>query len=329
MSNRSVFSITVSIYALLIVVWLIARFIFFDQFWLLALPNTIAQYLFLPLPLLLIMSIWRRDVIALAKLSLPLVSFALLFGHLFWPIFPDQVSNDEQSITVMNFNVLHRNKAYEAIVESIRSSNPDIVGFQELGSDSAASIVEQLEVEYPYNTLQYLQPGQSAGLLSKFPINEFEWFELPPLDIALHTIVEVNEAEIHVFVVHLSPNNFFDRPLTKFVPLVKERYGRRERETIQLMRIIKDVEGPILLLCDCNMTDTSEAYARLDSVLNDSFAEVGRGFGHTLRPPQLSFPVQRIDYVWHSEAFKALQAFVGADGGSDHLPIVAKLKLAP
>ena len=59
----------------------------------------------------------------------------------------------------------------------------------------------------------------------------------------------------------------------------------------------------------------------------DSFSEVGWGVGHTFYPPQLPFPIQRIDYVWHSEDFRATQAYVGEDGGSDHLPIVAKLRL--
>jgi vancomycin resistance protein VanJ len=49
--------------------------------------------------------------------------------------------------------------------------------------------------------------------------------------------------------------------------------------------------------------------------------------GHTLHPPQLPIPVQRIDYVWHSAEFIALEAFVGQEGGSDHLPMVAKLIL--
>jgi endonuclease/exonuclease/phosphatase (EEP) superfamily protein YafD len=289
----------------------------------------VAEYLFVPLPLLLLVSIWKHDWISLSKLSIPLVIFVTLFGHLFWPIYPNQVEDDEQLITVMSFNVLHSNKAYEAIVESIHSSDPDIVGFQELRPASAKSIVEQLKAEYPYGTLQFLEPGQSAGLLSKFPVEHVEWFDLPPMDIALHAIVQMDGEKVHIYVVHLSPNNFFDYPITEFVTLVKERYGRRESETIRLKQIIQDLDRPVLLMCDCNMTDTSETYARLDSVLNDSFSEAGWGIGHTLYPPQLPFPIQRIDYVWHSEDFTAIQAYVGQDGGSDHLPIVAKLRLNP
>ncbi len=312
-----------------IILWIAARLLFFDQFWLLALPNTVAEYLFVPLPVLLIISIWKHNWISLAKLSIPLITFVVLFGHLFWPPPQNQINNEEQVITMMSFNVLHSNKAYEAIVESIQSADPDIVGFQELTPRSAESIAEQLETDYPYNTLQFLEPGQSAGLLSKFPIEDVEWFDLPPLDIALHTIVQVKGKETHIFVVHLSPNNFFDNSATEFVTLVKERYGRRARETMRLKQMIQDLDEPILLMCDCNMTDTSEAYARLDTVLNDSFSEAGWGIGHTFQPPQLGFPVQRIDYVWHSEEFEPVQAYVGQDGGSDHLPIVAKLKLIP
>ncbi len=313
----------------LITLWIIARLLFFDQFWLLALPNTVAEYLFVPLPLLLIVSVWLRDWTSLTKLSIPLAAFVILFGHLFWPLFPNQVTDDDQLMTVMSFNLLYSNKAYEAIVKSIQSSNPDLVGFQELSPASAKSIVEQLEAEYPYSTLQALEPGQSAGLLSKFPIESAEWFELPPLDIALHTIVRVEGEVVHIFVVHLSPNNFFDHSIAEFVPLVKERYGRRERETIRLKQLIQNLDGPILLMCDCNMTDTSEAYARLDTVVNDSFSQAGWGVGHTFHPPQIPFPIQRIDYVWHSQDFTATQAYVGQSGGSDHLPIVAKLKLNP
>jgi endonuclease/exonuclease/phosphatase (EEP) superfamily protein YafD len=315
-------------YVVFIILWLVARLLFFDQFWLLALPNTVAEYLFVPLPILLLISIWKRNWISLAQLSIPLVIFTLMFGHLFWPPPSNGTEEDKQAITLMSFNVLYSNKAYEVIADSIQSAGPDIVGFQEVRPAMAASIVKHLEAEYPYNTFQLLETGLSTGLLSKFPIESAEQFDLPPLDLALHTRVQVEEAEVHIFVVHLSPNNFFDHPTAEFVRLVKERYGRREEETVQLRQMIQNLDGPVLLMCDCNMTDTSEAYARLDTVLDDSYSEAGWGMGHTLHPPQLPFPIQRIDYVWHSEEFEAKYAYVGQDGGSDHLPIVAKLKLS-
>ena len=327
MKQPSVLNSVYTTYVLFIILWMAARLLIFDRFWLLALLNTIAEYLFAPLPILLLISIWKRNRVALAELCIPLLLFVLLFGHLFWPPASNEIVEDDQVITLMSFNVLYSNRDYAAIIDSIQSANADVVGFQEMMPTMAASLVEELESDYPYNTFQLLESELSAAVLSKFPIEIKERFDLPPRDPAVHTVVQVQRTKVHVIVVHLSANNFFDYSITEFVTLVKERYGHREKETMQLKQMIQDLDGPVLLMCDCNMTDTSEAYARLDTVLDDSYSEAGWGMGHTLQPVQLSFPVQRIDYVWHTDEFEALYAHIGQDGGSDHLPIVARLRL--
>jgi len=110
------------------------------------------------------------------------------------------------------------------------------------------------------------------------------------------------------------------------VPVVIERFGRRAAEVSRLQAIIGDLDGPVLLMCDCNLTDTSEAYAGLNALLGDSFREAGWGLGHTSQPSGAPFPLQRIDYVWHSPDFRAVQAAVGQAGASDHRPIIAHLE---
>jgi vancomycin resistance protein VanJ len=79
--------------------------------------------------------------------------FVALFGHLFWPYRPGQVTDEMQEITVMSFNVLYSNSSYDAIVATIQAAKPDIVGLQELSPASAAAIVERLAADYPYSTL--------------------------------------------------------------------------------------------------------------------------------------------------------------------------------
>lgn len=318
----------VTLYVAFIAIWLLLRALFFDQFWPLALLNTMAQYLFIPLPILFVVSVGQRHWPSLLKLGIPAIAFVVLFGELFRPPFPNSTRDNGQLIVAMSFNVLHSNKEYEAIVRSIQAASPDIVGLQELTPTSAEAIVNALGAEYPYSTLSSLEPGQSAGLLSRFPIETADWFPLPPLDIALHTTINVESERVHVFVVHLSPNNLFDYPISQFMPLVIERYGRRAAEVTRLREEIADLSEPTLLMCDCNLTDTSEAYARLNTFLDDSFREAGWGFGHTLYPSlAVPIPLQRVDYVWHSDDFVAVEGFVGQEGGSDHLPIVARLEL--
>ena len=316
----------VNTYVGFIVIWSLERLLFFDQLWAFALLNTIAQYLFIPLPILLVIPIWRRHRQSLAKLSIPTIIFVALFGRLFLPPLPGTAQSSTQPpLTVMSFNVLFKNKNYKAIAGSIQIASPDIVGLQEITDDVAQELVNVLESDYPYHTLDTSEQYSTVALLSRFPIEHLERFPLPPLHKALQAVININGQRIHVFVVHLSPNQFFEQPIAEFVPTVKERYARRANEIALLRARIVDIDEPVLLLCDCNLTDTSEAHAQFSTFLVDSFGESGWGFGHTFQPPITSAAIQRIDYIWHSSEFKALEAYVGQDGQSDHLPVVAKL----
>jgi vancomycin resistance protein VanJ len=325
--KHSILARTVTLYVILITIWLLLRVLFFDQLWPLALLNTIAEYLFVPLSLLLIIAIWQRHWSSLLKLTIPTIAFVLFFGELFIPpLSATPTQDNQQTIAAMSFNILHSNRAYKAIAGTIQAASPDLVALQELTPTSAQEIINALEAEYPYHTLE-AKNDLSVGLLSRFPIKTVDQFPLPPLDLALHAIVNINGEHVHIFVVHLSPNNFLQYPRSQFVSLVIERYGRRATEVARLETEISDLNEPVLLMCDCNLTDTSEAYTHLDTFLIDSFREAGWGLGHTFYPPTAPFPLQRIDYVWHSDDFVAIEAFVGEDGNSDHLPIVAKLRL--
>jgi len=318
----------VNAYVGFIVIWSLERLLFFDQLWPFALLNTIAQYLFFPLPIFLVISVWRRHRQSLVKLGIPTIIFFALFGRLFLPALPETAQSSTQpSLTVMSFNVLYKNKNHKAIAGSIQTASPDIVGLQEMTDDVAQGLINVLEGDYPYHTLDTPEQNSTVALLSRFPIEHLERFPLPPLHKALQAIININGQRVHVFVVHLSPNQFFERPIAEFVPMVKERYARRANEVALLRARIADIVEPVLLLCDCNLTETSETHAQFSTFLVDSFGEAGWGFGHTFQPPIVSAAIQRIDYIWHSNEFRALEAFVGVDGQSDHLPVVAKLDL--
>ena len=63
-------------YAALIAAWLVLRGLAFDRLWWLALLNTDALALFLPLAVLLPLAIWRRRAHLLAALAVPVVGSA-------------------------------------------------------------------------------------------------------------------------------------------------------------------------------------------------------------------------------------------------------------
>jgi endonuclease/exonuclease/phosphatase (EEP) superfamily protein YafD len=91
---------------------------------------------------------------------------------------------------------------------------------------------------------------------------------------------------------------------------------------------------PTLIMGDLNTTDQTMTYRfMVDADLRDTWREIGWGLGYTwpvrLRGNNLPFPVMRIDFIWHTNNFQAMSAWVGPKTVSDHLPVIADLILTP
>ncbi len=310
-------------YAAFIEIWLFLHFVVSDRFWPVAIRNTTAFYLFLPLlPLVVLAALAPRRRLLLGLLLFPLLVFLAFFGVLFLPRLEAPPAGTR--LTAMSYNVLHSNRDFEAIAAVVRGAQPDLLGFQELNAAHAAEL-PRLLADYPYHALTLNDGFSGVGLTSRYPIESAEAFHLPPRDLALRAVVNVDGRRLIVYVVHLSPNNLLNFPLAQLPSLAAQRYADRLSETTQLNQELAALAEPVLLLCDCNLTDSSAAYGNLKAVLGDSFREAGWGFGHTLQGLQSPVPLQRIDYVWHSDEFFAVAAQVGERGGSDHRPVWAEL----
>lgn len=314
-------------YTLLIALWLLLRFLLFDGLWWLALLNTLALYLFAPLVLLIPLALWRRHWYALLGLALPLVGFISIIGETLLPRSAASPTPPGPTFSVMTFNLLARNRDIAAITAAIRANAPDLVGVQELTVETEAKLAQALGSSYPYHVRLPANHRAGVGLFSRYPLEEVLVYPLPPRHLSLRARVQIEGQPLHIYVVHLSPNNMLDYPLREFPSLSAARYAARAAETLQLQQVLATPTVPTILLCDCNLTETSEDYVRLEQVATDSFREASWGLGHTLRVGQVPFPVQRIDYIWHTAGVVAVDAWVGPDGGSDHLPVSAQLRL--
>ncbi|PZV07561.1 MAG: hypothetical protein DCF32_07015 [Leptolyngbya sp.] len=313
------------LYVSAIALWFGLRLIFFDQFWWLALLNTIAFYLFVPVVLLLPLGLWLRLRGLLLGLSLPIALFVGLFGPLFLPSGTVPDSTSQPGFKVMSFNLLWSNEDYAQIAQSIRSADPDIVGFQEVRPPNVGALTAALP-DYPYSVFHQSDNSHTVGLVSRLPIAATEPFPNPPFERGLRTVMDLEGTPLSVIVAHLAPNNMPLLPLGEFVEQTKDRYARRAAEVELLKQAVQTRDRPTVILCDCNMTDTSQTHAELRSVLTDSFQQVGWGWGHSLRVGGIPWPLQRVDYVWHTADLQSVSAQVGDRGGSDHYPVVATLR---
>lgn len=81
-------------------------------------------------------------------------------------------------------------------------------------------------------------------------------------------------------------------------------------------------EVPVILGGDFNVPQGDRVFRRLQPRLRDAFREGGRGWGNTFLN---TFPVLRIDQVWISGHFRALQARARRTENSDHRMVVCTL----
>ena len=91
------------------------------------------------------------------------------------------------------------------------------------------------------------------------------------------------------------------------------------------------VGGPVVLCGDLNLAPSAPAFARLARSLHD-VQRAAPGFRARPTFPSL-FPVRRIDHILVSSHFEILAARTPGHAllrrASDHLPLVADLRLAP
>jgi vancomycin resistance protein VanJ len=265
----------------------------------------------------------RRILIAL---QVPMIAaFVVLYGDLFdLPLSPAQTGLG-QSLTVATFSVHASASDPVQIADVIIKLDADIIGLQELEPDFVDALRQYLGDEYPYWVYdpQPVADEHATGLLSRFPVVSVEQC-YPPNNVRHRRVVlNVNDQPLVVYLTQ------FTRPQHSFSPLAYDS-SARERMMGRLEKALKAESYPALVLCDCNMTDQSSTYHRMDRLLHDSFREAGWGPGATFptREGGLPFPVLRIDYVWHGEQFSVSDVFIGDSGGtSDHFPVVARLVL--
>lgn len=304
-----------------LLIWLGLRSLFFDRFWWLALLNTFAPYLFLPTVILLPLALWSRK----KRLVVGMILGCLLFVVLFPPRlnFPT-VARRDTVLKVMTFNLLWSNQDYLKIAQMIRAMDADVVGIQELQPKELPNLLKAISPIYSYHAIHPVDRFHTVALFSRLPIESVKPLPDPPIERGLQATIRYGNQRVNVLVTHLTPNNI---PLDRLVAETIDRYTRRAAETAFLTKFIPEQTLPTLMLCDCNMTDSSETYHELQKVLKDSFHERGQGIGHTLVNSSIPFPVQRLDYIWHTGDLQSIKAFVGSNGGSDHLPVVASFKV--
>lgn len=325
------------VYVTGMVAYLILRLVLGGELWWLALLNAFAVYTFAPLlillPLMLLARVWRM-VIRLGLLTLLAIVW---FGPFFQP--KAAVNTDNPTITIATFNMEVGRGGFTERVDDFEvwldENNVDVVVFQE----TADSILDEgfPNLADTYTFVKQSEEQHEAlrrSLLTRYPITESE-----NGDAYQRVVLDVDGQQIALYNVHFAWP-FLDEPRFNidtgdaWVNLMLNYDEDIRNEQIEaFLDVIEDEELPYIVAGDFNTSQHAIIYSELAVEMADSYRVASDGLGATWpadRYGPLVPTVLRIDYVWYDDDhFRAVDAEVGPEFDSDHLPVLSILEIHP
>jgi endonuclease/exonuclease/phosphatase (EEP) superfamily protein YafD len=339
----------ITFYVVGLAAYLILRLLLGDRLWWLALLNNFTIYYFVPLLVCLPLATLMRRWWTLARL-IPFLLIALLwYAPYYLP--KAQAALDTPSFKVVTFNVLPSNRQLSNLEAWLREIEADLVLLQEIPDEfSDADNFAELRDLYPYQVAQqpdFSVPGtsvQGVMVLSRYPFLTTGNFDLGS-DSQGHfqqrVTLEIGGRAIALYNIHMlmpireTPRLRLPRGFGKLEFALKYDDSTRNAHITRLLEILQEETLPYIVAGDFNLSDQSATYNTLSAVMGDSFREAGVGFGaswpagESEELPDVFPPLLRVDYLWHSREFRALEAAVGPKLGSDHLPLYGTFSFQP
>ena len=356
----------ISSYALLLALFTLLRLLRISGFPLIDLANTFAPYLYMPLvvsfPLSIIVTRGSAEPLERARKRLAqparkrdqensqdhpprwsvLLQIGLLAIALYWFALPSMYRPVDppagKTFRVVSFNVQGSNAELERATEWLLGAAPDVIVLQETAEGYDPRLAPLYEV---YAHEDHIEG--SVRVFSRFAILQREalTIEAPGAGQsgrqALRLLLNVDGRPLAVYALHFSlplrPRSA-QTPDADLGPEALLRYdeSRRNAQIHSFLGILDAETAPFIVAGDFNMSDASLIYGELAGRMQDGWRGAGNGAGRTwpvaeaIGLPRVIQPFLRIDYIWHSAALRATAAEVGADIGSDHLPLSLTLE---
>lgn len=263
---------------------------------------------------------------------LPIIGFALVPALA--SLLPKPAAGGSgATFTLLNANVLLTNTDTAPLLSLIREVDPDIITIEEYTPLHHASLSVALGESHPHAVHSLRDDAFGMAIYSKFPFAEAPrpYPVRPPggpgrtqgvvglSDPQVRAVVLVEGREVVVQCVHA-------------VPPINASYLREQREVMAWLADFARAERrPLLMTGDFNATPDAATGAWLrEAGLIDAHRAVGRGRGCTWPAlgPLRFVPGIRIDHVLTGGGLRCESIRVGPAIGSDHLPVIARLRLA-
>jgi len=286
----------------------------------------------LPGLVILIPVLLSRDWRALAAFGATLLLIAGPVMGFNVPL-PSLASRDAPRVRVLSYNIKGALAGIDLVQAHVARFQPDVVVFTEArGWSDDEALRKDLRDTFP--NWDHVEGGD-VYIATRWPIVARDAQPLggevthdPSLDrYKVRAEVQSPSGRFNVVGVHFR-TAVYGRTLLKELknaPGYMKHTGEvRDEQARDLLQWLDQIDGPIVLAGDFNTPPAGRIYHAITRKFGDSFAERGTGWGYTY-PSGRS--MLRIDYVFHSRNWDAVQCLVGDTPGSDHRPVFAELAL--
>ena len=216
---------------------------------------------------------------------------------------------------IMFYNTLVTNNDYDAIAREISLQNPDIVILAELTGVSYPEIKKRLS-GYEFSSYQGgMVPYFDLAYFSRVPVNEsvhyLSSFRIPTYDLGL----SIDGKSLRLIGVHTS------------APLGSRESESRNGHLMKVASLVSASNTATVVLGDLNITPWSPIFRGFIDVSGLREARLGigvlpswnSGFASAMRIP--------IDHILTKGGPVVSNLWTGISAGSDHLPIIADLRI--
>ncbi|WBQ03198.1 endonuclease/exonuclease/phosphatase family protein [Kribbella sp. CA-293567] len=272
-----------------------------------SLLDTFLPWVGVAIPVLTAAAIVRRSATAGVALLIPTIIWSLMYGHLLIP----GKGGGAYDLRVLSHNVDAANKDPKQTAQDLLGADADIVALEEITSADLKIYKAEFAKTYPYVVAR-----GTVALWSKYPVEESESVDVGfAWTRALRAEVATPEGKVAVYVAHLASVRVGTSGFT----------SNQRNETIKQLseQIAKEKLAGVIVMGDFNGTANDRSLAPLTFGLRSAQGAAGYGFGFTW---PATFPMARIDHIM-VRGVTPTKAWVMQSTGSDHLPVVAELRI--
>lgn len=297
--------------------------------------------------------VMRRWVMALIFMVLLIPGF-FHFNNFFnmTVMVEEEVNESNRELTILTHNIRgfyndDGKRSVQDYVDYLANGDlPDIICLQEFPRDARGLKSLDTLLESRYQTVYHAEAVEGGEYVvrtySRYPIikqgsiagegrGTSHW-----CDIVYKQFDTIRIFNNHLYTMSISANDTEDIARGKIL-----QDGDRMRSIVNriadnsqirashvdTLRYVMDNTPYRHIVCgDFNDTPMSYVYGQLSENLYDTFVESGNGYGYTFRPMR---GMLRIDYILRSEGLESLDYSADESATfSDHLPVLARLKVA-